>query len=119
MSNLGLYQMMTTAAKKVKGPLNLFFLTAGGGYVFGKICERGGKIVYKKLKQVHQRNNVSKKAYDVNGIYSSEDGLELTFGDKYVVLERDGESVLIEKLGDTNNPYVVPTTILQGISALH
>ena len=31
MSNLGWYQVMTTAAKKVGGPRNLFLLTLGAG----------------------------------------------------------------------------------------
>ena len=40
----------------------------------------------------------------------------LNVGDAYRILESDGESVLIEKIGDTNNPYFVSADFLRSVS---
>ena len=42
MGNLGGYQMMTSLAKKVGGPMALLITTLGGGYVVGRAAEAGG-----------------------------------------------------------------------------
>ena len=34
----------------------------------------------------------------------SDGGLELNVGDKYRILETDSDAILIEKIGDPNNP---------------
>lgn len=109
MSNLGAYQTMTVWAKKVGGPTNLVVILLGTGYVIGKFCEVG----VEKIRCLNQQNRYVGKVFNVDGIYSSEDGLELSFGDKYEVLEQDGEAVLIEKVGDANNPYMVSAEILK------
>jgi hypothetical protein len=43
-------------------------------------------------------------------------GLILDVGDRFRALERDGESVLIEVLGNADNPYFVSAEILARIS---
>lgn len=45
-------------------------------------------------------------------------GLEFAIGDSFKVLEINGENLLIEKLGDANNPYTVAKDFLMGISTL-
>lgn len=47
-SNLGLYQKITTYSKKVSGPVNFLLLVAGGGYVVGRIIETGITRTVKK-----------------------------------------------------------------------
>lgn len=116
MSNLGWYQKMTVAAKKVNGPMNLFLLVAGGGYVVGRSCEVIGKAAYKKIKELRKPKALEVKEYVVDGIYSSEDGLELKFGDRFIVLEQLECAALISKIGDDNNPYIIPISVLHGIS---
>ena len=37
-------------------------------------------------------------------------------GDKFKVLESDGDAVLIEKIGDLTNPYFVSAELLKDIS---
>jgi hypothetical protein len=44
------------------------------------------------------------------------DGLVFKVGDKYRILDRDGDSILIEKFGDDNNPYFVSAEFLKKIS---
>ena len=47
MSNLGLYQMMTTVAKRVGGPLRFLGIVAAGGYVVLRPLETAGKWLVK------------------------------------------------------------------------
>ena len=73
------------------------------------------KTVYKrKSKQCIQKNEEI-RPYEVNGIYSSGEGLELTIGDKCVILEQLQDVALIERIGDDNNPYIIPLSVLQEI----
>ena len=51
MSNLGWYQIMTTMAKKVGGPLKLAGLLVGGGAVAGEGAVAGGVAIKKKKKK--------------------------------------------------------------------
>ena len=48
MSNLGMYQTITTLAKKVGGPKNLIILTMGAGYV---VFRSGEAVVKKAVKE--------------------------------------------------------------------
>ena len=47
MGNLGNYQLMTTIAKKVGGPVGLLIVTLGSGYIVGRTTEAGGKKAFK------------------------------------------------------------------------
>lgn len=118
MSNLGAYQWMTTAAKRVGGPVNLLILAGTTGAAIYK----GSEIVVKQcLKTIKTRKatklaEAKKVLYEVTLDSRSNEGLEFVVGDKFRVLEADGDSVLIEKIGDTNNPYFVSAEILRRIS---
>ena len=48
----------------------------------------------------------------------SDPSISLSFepGDKYNIIAIDDEAVIIEKLKDTNNPYVVSLSVLREIS---
>jgi hypothetical protein len=46
----------------------------------------------------------------------SNEGLVFNEGDKFIVLSQDKDAVLIEKIGDTNNPYFVSLELLLDIS---
>lgn len=50
----------------------------------------------------------------VDGV--SDDGLEFKIGDQFRVLETVKNAVLIEKIGDDNNPYFVSVEFLEMIS---
>ena len=117
MSNLGWYQVMTTAAKKVGGPRNLFLLTLGAGGVVYKCGEMAVKKAYHTLKGLTDRTDRVEMSQVYKVVVSGEDGknLVLNVDDTYRILESDGESVLIEKIGDTNNPYFVSADFLRSV----
>ena len=106
---------MTTAAKKVGGPKNLFLLTLGAGGAIYKCGEMVVKKAYHTVKSLTDKAEIS-QVYKV--IADGKDGKNLVFnvGDTYRVLESDGESVLIEKIGDSNNPYFVSADFLRSVS---
>ena len=112
MSNLGLYQWFTTAAKKVGGPLILLALFTGGGFLGGVGLTSGAVCLYSK--KAKQRN--SKTIYHVLTDGVSNEGLEFKINDEFKVLNRDKQAVLIEKIGDDNNPYFVAYDFLKSIS---
>jgi hypothetical protein len=115
MSNLGWYQVMTTVAKKVGGPRNLFLLTLGAGGALYKCGEVAVKRTYKKVKGLNEKVETL-KVYNVTADGKSGKGLVLNSGDTYKILESDGESILIEKIGDSNNPYFVSADFLRTVS---
>ena len=118
MSNLGGYQRLTTIAKKVGGPTNLVLLIAGSGAVVYK----GGEILVRKaIKNVNKlyaenSSEISSQIYIVNKQGVSNENLAFELGDRFKVLEFDGDAILIEKIGDSNNPYVVSSEFLEKIS---
>lgn len=120
MSNLGGYQRLTTVAKKVGGPKNLVLIIAGTGAVVYK----GGEIVVKKtVKEIKKRMSQEKlleiadtKIYTVTAEGTSNEGLEFKIGDQFKVLETDKDAVLIEKIGDSDNPYFISAELLKNIS---
>ena len=124
MSNLGAYQWIINASKKVGGPINLLLLTGTAGATAGiaiyKVCEIGVKRCVKMIKS-HQTTidkNLEAKhiLYSVTKSGRSNEGIEFGGGDQYCVIETDGDSVLIEKIGDENNPYFVSAEFLNTIS---
>lgn len=118
MSNLGGYQRLTTIAKKVGGPTNLVLLIADSGAVVYK----GGEILVRKaIKNVNKlyaenSSEISSQIYIVNKQGVSNENLVFELGDRFKVLEFDGDAILIEKIGDSNNPYVVSSEFLEKIS---
>ena len=119
MSNLGTYQWITTASKKVGGPVNFVLITGAVGAAIYKGAEIAVKYGVKAIRP-HKANGLllgdGAKIYEVNATGKSNEGLEFSVGDQFKVLEEDGDAVLIEKLGDPNNPYFVSAELLCKIS---
>lgn len=119
MGNLGWYQIMTTMAKKVGGPLNLAAALFGGGAAFGAGAVIGGSAIKDKVaKKLEEKKNQEKTAivYIVTTEGQSNEGLIFKVNDRFKVLEVDGDAALIEKFGDSNNPYYVSAKFLKKIS---
>lgn len=120
MSNLGDYQKMTIVAKKVGGPKNLAVIIAGAGAVASVALYKGGKIVAEKVRKKKNKEKLKETSdsivYSVTVDGVSDDGLEFKIGDQFRVLETDKDAVLIEKIGDDNNPYFVSVDFLEMIS---
>lgn len=117
MSNLGMYQKIVEWSKNVGGPMRLLGITAVGGYIVFRFGEAGVKKVYRIARDQMQKIKIDEGSiFKVISAGKDECGVEFTIGDKYRVLESDGDSVLIEKIGDSNNPYVVSKDFLRTIS---
>ena len=108
MNNLGWYQVITTWSKKVGGPLNLLGIVAGVGALGGVAGTKGIEaLVASQKKKAIEKEKVAElsKTYTIIKDGVSNEGLQFHVGETFKVLERDGNAVLIEKLGDDNNPY--------------
>jgi len=119
MGNLGAYQVMTTLAKKIGGPVLLFASVAVGGYVVIRTAEgaiRSGIMKNKRHKETNEIALYTSKIYTVHECAEINEDLSFDISDTYRVLEKDGDSVLIEKIGDANNPYFVSEELLRIIS---
>ncbi len=120
MSNLGGYQWLTTTAKKVGGPRNLVLIIAGAGAVVYKSSEVLLKIGVNVFKRKSNEEKIEAKSditiYTVKSSGISNEGLVFEVGELFKVLESDGDAVLIEKIGDNNNPYFVSAELLEKIS---
>lgn len=111
MSNLGLYQWFTTAAKKVGGPAKLIGMFISGGAIIGGAV---GSVITNKYRDIKD-----KKELKTLGTYSvikdaeiKKIKLVLKTGDQVTVLAADDDSILIIKNGDKNNPYFVSVDFL-------
>lgn len=138
LGNLGWYQGITTFCKKVGGPRNALIIVLGTGYVGGKAIELGVKKVKSLIApeskgEKADNEDVSQPEVSVNDKEektSAEDdlvivkkagvdnqGLSFEAGDEIIIRDKDEESVLIEKVGDENNPYYVDAAFLDEISS--
>lgn len=119
MSNLGYYQKMTELAKKAGGPINLLFITLGGGYFMGKCIEKaikkGNKIIKTKKLNKFVENDAF---YEVLSSRTDEKGFQLNKGDTYKIVSRIDDVIIIEKIGDKNNPYCVSLDFLRSVSSI-
>lgn len=94
MSNLGWYQIIVSASKKVGGPLRLAGLIAGGGaglYAGGEAIARH----VKKLLNQKQQEVEAAVIYTVRKEGQSHEGLLFMVGKQFKVLEVDGDAALI------------------------
>jgi len=116
-SNLGSYQTMTQLAKAAGGPEKLAIATAVGGYITFRIVEETGCFAYKKIKGVlaQGKNGERSNVYEVKHSCQDESGLCFNVGDKYRILTTIEEGVLIEKIGDKQNPYFVSKAFAESL----
>lgn len=119
MSNLGWYQTITTLSKKLGGPKNLCAIVLGSGIVIGYLVDEAKNAVKKKYsvkKDENRRIDDSKKIYTIAEDCCSNEGLKFNLGDRFRILERDGDVGLLERMDDSNNPYYVSLKFLSKVS---
>lgn len=119
MSNLGWYQIMVEAAKRVGGPKRFMALLVGGGFALGGGAAVTTSKVKKKIekkKQEKEQEAAAAIVYTVLSESRSKEGLFFKKGAKFKILETDGDTGLIEIIGDKNNPYIVSLKFLSTIS---
>ncbi|MET1086617.1 MAG: hypothetical protein ABWY04_05800 [Arthrobacter sp.] len=111
---------MTTLAKKVGGPVGLLATTLGAGYVIGRTTESAGKRGIGALKNAIKRRQApceqKDRVFAVRADGTDDQGLEFKAGVEYRVLECSDDAILIELIGNDNNPHVVSDTFLATIS---
>lgn len=115
MSNLGGYQTTVTWMKHLGGPKVFWPVVLLSGYAIGKLIEIPVRSLAKRFRAkttVNQPNPLI--SITSAGIDSS--GLIFNQGDQYRVLAFDDDMVLIEKIGDTDNPYAVSPDFLRSVS---
>ncbi|MBX9363657.1 hypothetical protein K4G64_21210 [Streptomyces sp. WAC04114] len=116
MGNLGGYQWITTAAKRVGGPSMLLAGVGVLGYLAGRSVEAGGTAAYKKLRSVSEEiKSTSGEVFTVTADGDDGNGLTLRAGDEIRVLKDIGEAVLIEVIGGQDNPYMASPTFLASV----
>ncbi len=119
MSNLGWYQKITTASKAVGGPKRLFGLVLAGGAAVGVggtiLTQKAIKAVKSKINKKNT-NHINGKIFIVTTEGIDSNGLVFKVGDNYRIINHDADAILIEKLGDDNNPYFVSADFLKQIS---
>lgn len=123
MSNLGGYQLITTAIKSVGGPKNAkrLAIAAGSGlFLAGGAVFAGGQKLYKvavaKLDSRLGTSPVAGKIFTVTADGEDSNGLKVSVDDVIRVLELDGDAVLVELIGRDNNPYVISLNFLKSVS---
>lgn len=115
MSNLGAYQVMTTVAKKVGGPVVLGVVTFFSGYVVLRPTEAGVKSIVRAIRSRNVPCTTKGRVFRAKA--NGEEGdLSLHVGDEYRVLECDGDAILIEVLGNSGNPYFASSDFLRSVS---
>ena len=107
MSNLGWYQWITTASKKVGGPLNLLAIIGGSCLAVGGTV---GSVITNKYRDIKDKKELKTDA-EIKKIK-----LVLKTGDQIAILAADDDSILIVKNGDKDNPYFVSADFLKGCS---
>lgn len=119
MSNLGFYQTITKVIKSVGGPKRFLGI---GMAVAGGIGVVGGMIGYKickasSPKSIELKSDIlASELFTVTSNGVDEQGLKFCTGEKYRVLGADKDSILIEKMDDSDNPYYVSAGFLKKIS---
>ena len=114
-SNLGDYQRLVVLAKKVGGPRKLLALVSG----ISVLAWQSGKTGYEYLKQKRMKNATSHETTSAVFVVTSPGscaGLSLNPGDQFRVLESHNDAILIERLGDDKNPYMVSSSFLGSVS---
>lgn len=105
MSNLGWYQIMTTAAKKVGGPKALCGIVAVGGYGLFRALEAGVKAIVTKKKDSSE--DLTSHVYEFTDDVFNPVSISFYKGEKYVILDTVDDGFLISLTNGRCNPYVV------------
>lgn len=131
MSNLGGYQIITTLIKRVGGPDNAmklaaaagaFLLVAGGAAHAG--VQKAAPALKKKAQHLLEKwrsrtgsvDRLVGSVFTITVATETDQGVSVSVGDKFCVLERDADAVLIELIGNDENPWVVSADLLAVIS---
>lgn len=115
--NLGDYQRLSIAAKAVGGPKNLFLLVSGASAVVATTTGLSVKNAIDKYKQNKKLQKEAESLYfTVSSSGTDNQGLSLNRSDKFRVLDRNKDIILIDVLDRNDNPFYVSSDFLRDIS---
>lgn len=123
MSNLGDYQRIVSLIKSLGGPeaaKKYAVAAAGGIFVAGGFAFAGaqkgvGKVRSRLAKRSDQCASTG-QTFTIHTDAVDDSGLKFRAGGKFTVMECDATAILIEVLGDADNPYFVSSEFLTSIS---
>lgn len=117
-SNLGMYQFMTTASKKMGGPVQFLTCTGLVGYGLFRAVEFGVTRACTYIQRHMSKENEASTHPTATVRVTSETngGIALKEGEVIRILAQDGDAVLIEIPEATSNPYCVSGDWLRAIS---
>lgn len=108
MGNLGLYQTITTIAKKLGGPDKLPCYVAVGGYVVIRMGEEGVRYCIRRTKASKQKKEAgTEETLLVVKDYHGSHGDSLKKGELIRLINVDGDAALIVKNNDSDNPLFI------------
>jgi len=118
-SNLGMYQFMTTASKKMGGPVQFLTCTGLVGYGLFRAVEFGvtRACTYVQRHMSKENEASTHPTATVNVTSETDGGIALKEGDVIRILAQDGDAVLIEIPGSSSNPHCVSGDWLRAISS--
>lgn len=123
MSNLGDYQRITTLIKQLGGPKAAKAIVAAGAVLLvtaGGAAHAGYQKAAPKVKdwisKLGQPDALAGHVYAIHIDAEDDQGLAFKAGDTFRVLERDGDAVLIELIGNDDNPWAVSAKFLAQVS---
>lgn len=131
LSNLGGYQAITTLIKSVGGPesakklavaAGVALFVAGGATYAGiqkvtpVVKEQAVELLAKWRRRDESTDELAGSVFTVTSAAESDQGVSFGIGDAFRVLDRDTDAVLIELIGNENNPWVIPADLLAQIS---
>jgi len=122
--NLGAYQAVTTIMKQFGGPEKAAWKLVPpvlvAGYALLRPAEAGIKKLGVKIKEAraddHRARAGAGRLFTVTADGTDSQGLHLTSGMQYRLLQHDDGAVLVEVIGDSNNPYMLSGEFLRTIS---
>lgn len=119
--NLGNYQRMVELAKRAGGPGYLLIAAGTVGYGVFRLGEFGLKAGIRALRSARDSRANTDRDSDLRVflVASRADGgrgLTLQPEDRFRVIAQDGDAVMIEVIGDDNNPWFVSAQLLESIS---
>lgn len=115
MSNLGAYQTVTTVMKALGGPHRAIPIIAGGLLLTGAGLQAGTAKIVRTLKEGAHAHPAKDQVFTVTQDGES-DGVRVSVGNSFRVLEGDGDSILVEILGRDDNPFFLSAEFLSTVS---
>lgn len=116
MGNLGAYQAMTMLAKKFGGPRVLGGATLVAGYILLRPAEAGVKRAVQVVRRKYSPCLTKGEVFTATADGDDGSGFAIRQGDEYRVLECDGEAILVEMIGQPDDPYFVSRAFLASVS---